>query len=44
MTQSHENGSRLDRIEAIMLDLAVSSVRHDDAILWHDKEFSPEKN
>lgn len=30
MTQSNENGSRLDRIEAIMLDLAAATVRHDN--------------
>jgi hypothetical protein len=31
MTQNHENGSsRLDRIEAIMLELATASVRHDN--------------
>jgi hypothetical protein len=32
--------SRLDRIEAIMLDLAAASVRHDNAIARHDQEFS----
>lgn len=30
MTQSNENGSRLDRIEALMLELATASVRHDN--------------
>ncbi|PZV09155.1 MAG: hypothetical protein DCF22_18915 [Leptolyngbya sp.] len=30
MTQSNENGSRLDRIESIMLDLATASIRHDN--------------
>jgi hypothetical protein len=30
MTQSSENGSRLDRIEAIMFKLATASVRHDN--------------
>jgi TolA-binding protein len=30
MTQSNENGNRLDRIETIMLDLATASVRHDN--------------
>jgi len=30
MTQSNENGSRLDRIEAIMLDIATASIRHDN--------------
>ncbi|MBF2026781.1 MAG: hypothetical protein IGS48_08445 [Oscillatoriales cyanobacterium C42_A2020_001] len=40
MTQSGENDSRLDRIEAILLDLAVASVRHDNAISRHDQEFS----
>jgi predicted nucleic acid-binding Zn-ribbon protein len=30
MTQPNENGSRLDRLEAIMLDLATASVRHDN--------------
>ncbi len=30
MTQSNENGSRLDRIESIMLELATASVRHDN--------------
>lgn len=40
MTQSNENGSRLDRIEAIMLELATASVRHDNAISRHDEEFS----
>jgi len=38
MTQ--ENGSRLDRIEAIMFDLATASIRHDNAINRHDEEFS----
>jgi hypothetical protein len=37
---SNENGNRLDRIEAIMLDLATASVRHDNAISRHDTEFS----
>jgi hypothetical protein len=32
MTQSNENGSRLDRIEAIMLELATASIRHDNEI------------
>jgi len=40
MTQSNENGSRLDRIETIMLELATASVRHDNAISRHDEEFS----
>lgn len=40
MTQSHENGSRLDRIEAIMFDLATASIRHDNASVRHDEEFS----
>ncbi len=30
MTHSNENGSRLDRIESIMLELATASVRHDN--------------
>jgi len=30
MTSRDENGSRLDRIEAIMLELATASVRHDN--------------
>lgn len=30
MTQNNGNGSRLDRLEAIMLDLAAASVRHDN--------------
>ena len=30
MTHSNENGSRLDRIESIMLGLATASVRHDN--------------
>ena len=30
MTYSNENGSRLDRIESIMLELATASVRHDN--------------
>ncbi|MCY7391559.1 MAG: hypothetical protein LH647_08710 [Leptolyngbyaceae cyanobacterium CAN_BIN12] len=30
MTQSNENGSRLDRIESIMLELATASMRHDN--------------
>ncbi|MEX0271641.1 hypothetical protein AB3R30_21195 [Leptolyngbyaceae cyanobacterium UHCC 1019] len=30
MTQNHENGSRLDRIESIILELATASVRHDN--------------
>lgn len=41
MTQSNENGSnRLDRLEAIMFDLATATVRHDNAISRHDEEFS----
>lgn len=36
MTQSNQNGSRLDRIEAIMFDLATASVRHDNAMTRHD--------
>lgn len=32
MSQSSENGSRLDRIETIMLELATASVRHDNEI------------
>jgi hypothetical protein len=42
MTQSNENGngSRLDRIEALMLEMATASVRHDNAISRHDEEFS----
>ncbi|MEX0270873.1 hypothetical protein AB3R30_17160 [Leptolyngbyaceae cyanobacterium UHCC 1019] len=40
MTHNNENGNRLDRIEAIMLDLAAGSVRHDNAINRHDEEFS----
>jgi hypothetical protein len=39
MTQGNENGSRLDRIESIMLELAVASVRHDNATNRHDEEF-----
>jgi hypothetical protein len=39
MTQANENGSRLDRIEAIMLELATASIRHDNAINRHDEEF-----
>ncbi|MGI0486331.1 hypothetical protein ACN4EK_12895 [Pantanalinema rosaneae CENA516] len=30
MSQGNENGSRLDRIEALMLELATASVRHDN--------------
>jgi glutaminase len=30
MTQGNESGSRLDRIEAIMFELASASVRHDN--------------
>lgn len=30
MTQDNENGSRLNRIEALMLELATASVRHDN--------------
>ncbi len=30
MTRSNENGSRLDRIETLMLELATASVRHDN--------------
>jgi chromosome segregation ATPase len=30
MTQGNENGSRLDRIEALMMELATASVRHDN--------------
>lgn len=30
MTHSNENGSRLDRVEALMLELATASVRHDN--------------
>jgi len=30
MTQSNENGSRLDRIEVILLELTGASIRHDN--------------
>ena len=30
MTQTNESSSRLDRIEAMMLELATASVRHDN--------------
>lgn len=30
MSNTNENGSRLDRIEALMLELATASVRHDN--------------
>ncbi len=32
MSTHHENGSRLDRIEAMMLELATASVRHDNEL------------
>jgi chromosome segregation ATPase len=35
MTQANSNGSRLDRIEAILLDLAAGSVRHDNMMAQH---------
>lgn len=40
MTQSNGNGDRLDRIEAIMFDLATATVRNDNALSRHDEEFS----
>lgn len=40
MTQTNGNGSRLDRIEAIMLDLAAASVRHDNTFSRHDEDFN----
>lgn len=30
MSNPNENGSRLDRIEALMLELATASIRHDN--------------
>ncbi len=30
MTQTNENGSRLDLVEVLMLELATASVRHDN--------------
>ena len=41
MTQTNENGSsRLDRIEALILEMATANLRHDTAIDRHNSEFS----
>jgi uncharacterized coiled-coil DUF342 family protein len=40
MTQANENNSRLDRIEALVLQLATANLQHSAAITRHDEEFS----
>jgi uncharacterized coiled-coil DUF342 family protein len=40
MTQTNENNSRLDRIEALVLQLATANLQHSAASTRHDEEFS----
>jgi hypothetical protein len=40
MTQGNETTSRLDRIEALVLEVATANVHHSNAVIRHDQEFS----